>query len=773
MKAPTKNYLRGMRHQVGSLIGLVIIIAVAVAFYTTLKTVVINYETSTNTYFADYTFPDAIISGANFTESDATMARDVDGVGAVQLRAIVDVENGDDTLRIFSYDTQDPEVNTPYIYEGTAPQSANECLVTQKYATKNNLQIGATLKLENTHFSDECTVVGLATSPEHMYLRQNDMQPVANTQAFGVVYVDTEFATRNQLPFGELVFRYANGADVSTTTEKVEATLPVQKLLGTTEHDDIFSYQAHRADLEQFEIFAYLFPIVFFVIAGIVIFVSQRRAVIRDRTQIGALKAMGYGNWQVTQLYLLGTIVTAALGLLAGFGLSLILGPWVVGAFDAMLSAPFLSFGNAWQNLLVPAIVAVIICVVPTLLAVHQVIRLNPATAMRPAPPAAGRDIWVQKTPLWKHLSFNTRYGLKAALRNRGRFAAMVCGIVAMLALVTLSLGFRDSFNFVTTSYYDDIANYDISVQTAPTPVGTVPEFSTTVSAITNEQVFALPATVQFDGQSKDLPTYISADPLKTHTFVSTNGGAISYADGVVLPRVFAQNLGVKRGDIVKISTASQLLDGEVEVVDISDQDLGFGIIMTYETARDALGFSAPLYNVVYAQVDGDAQQAAQTLSDDSHVVSVTTLADDRASYQQISAMFNTFIFLLVLFSIVLGVATLYAISSITLLSRQYEFVVLRVMGYDRGDILLAYIKELLLQCALAIPLGLWIGYLLVGQLVTAFQLDTLSFSRHITPATYVYSAGIALAVLGLMVLVARRQLGRQNLVEGLKSRGD
>ena len=105
MKAPTKNYLRGMRHQVGSLIGLVIIIAVAVAFYTTLKTVVINYETSTNTYFTDYTFPDAIISGANFTESDAMMARDVDGVGAVQLRAIVDVESGDDTLRIFSYDT--------------------------------------------------------------------------------------------------------------------------------------------------------------------------------------------------------------------------------------------------------------------------------------------------------------------------------------------------------------------------------------------------------------------------------------------------------------------------------------------------------------------------------------------------------------------------------------------------------------------------------------------------------------------------------------------
>jgi putative ABC transport system permease protein len=121
----------------------------------------------------------------------------------------------------------------------------------------------------------------------------------------------------------------------------------------------------------------------------------------------------------------------------------------------------------------------------------------------------------------------------------------------------------------------------------------------------------------------------------------------------------------------------------------------------------------------------------------------------------------------------VLGVATLYAISSITLLSRQYEFVVLRVMGYDQGDVLVAYVKELLLQCLLAIPLGLLAGYFLLGQLVTVFTLDSMSFSRYMTPASYLYAVAITLAVLGIMVLVARHQLTHQDLVEGLKSHSE
>lgn len=773
MSAPIKNYLRGMRHQLGSLVGLIVIIAVATAFYTTLKTVVANYDTSTETYFNEYKFPDAVVSGVGFSESDAIAVRDVTGVAAVQLRAVVDVKSGDNTLRVFSYDSQNPEVNAPYIYEGAAPSSVDECLITQKYAENNTIKVGMKIALANKTFSDECTVSGLATSPEHMYLRQNNTQPVATTRAFGMVYVDTAFAVRNKLAFNELAVRYVSSADISSTTQEVKAALPAQKLLGVTEHDDIFSYQAHSSDVELFNIFAFIFPVTFFVIASVVVFVSQRRAVMRDRWQIGTMKAMGLGGQQIMWLYVAGAIIVSILGLAVGFGISLAIGPWIIGRFNVMLATPYFNFDDAYKHLLVPVIVSLIICIIPTLLAVWQVVRLKPAAAMRPAPPVAGRDIWLQKIALWRHLSFNTRYGVKAALRNRGRLVAMVCGIMAMISLLILSLGFRDSFNFATSSYYDAIANYDLVVQTAPTPFTTAPSFIADVTTSAYEPVFTMAATVTHNGVSKDITTFISDEPLKMHNFVSTNGGAIDVKDGVVLPREFAHQLGVKQGDTVAISTVNKSLDGEVKVVDISNQDLKFSAIMTLDAARDKLGFNNEAYNFVYMQVRDDAGQAAKNLSDNSGVISASSKADDQSSYHQLTQTFNMFIIILVAFSVVLGIAALYAISSITLLSRQYEFVVLRVMGYSQGDVLLAYVKELLLQCVFAIPIGLFGGYVLLQQLLAAFKTDSMSFSLHITPFTYASSVAIALAVLGVMVLIARHQLIRQDLVEGLKSRNE
>lgn len=51
MKAPTKNMLRQSARQARSLLGLIIIIAVGIGFYVTIKTSSVNYENSSNKFF--------------------------------------------------------------------------------------------------------------------------------------------------------------------------------------------------------------------------------------------------------------------------------------------------------------------------------------------------------------------------------------------------------------------------------------------------------------------------------------------------------------------------------------------------------------------------------------------------------------------------------------------------------------------------------------------------------------------------------------------------
>ena len=97
--------------------------------------------------------------------------------------------------------------------------------------------------------------------------------------------------------------------------------------------------------------------------------------------------------------------------------------------------------------------------------------------------------------------------------------------------------------------------------------------------------------------------------------------------------------------------------------------------------------------------------------------------------------------------------------------------ILLRVMGYSRGDILRAYTKELLLQAVIAVPIGAVLGYLITLFAVGDFATDSIAFKADIHPATYLYAALILIGVLIYVLITAARQLRRQNLVQGLKSR--
>ena len=125
------------------------------------------------------------------------------------------------------------------------------------------------------------------------------------------------------------------------------------------------------------------------------------------------------------------------------------------------------------------------------------------------------------------------------------------------------------------------------------------------------------------------------------------------------------------------------------------------------------------------------------------------------------------------MFSIVLGVAALYSVSTIALLARQYEFVILRVMGYSPRDISLAYLKELGVQFVVGLPFGFIGGYYLTSFVARLFANSQMLFEAFINWDTYAYSALAALIVIGFVSLISLRKIARLQLVEGLKGRDE
>lgn len=770
MQAPTKNMLRQLRRQVASLLGLITILAVGAGFYITIKTSSVNYENSSHQYFHEYALPNLLIAGNEFSTEDEHAVAGLAGVEAVQRRAIVDTQRGDHTLRVMTYDTQSPRTNKPYIYDGVAPATVDECLITEKYAHANNVQVGDRIEFSHKQFNEYCNIVGYATTPEDLYLKQSATQPIADPQEFGMLYVDTEFIARHNIPFQELAIVYNDDADSEKLDDQIADVLK-DKAQHLTKRPNIYSYNAFKSDVEHFGLMAYVFPLVFLILASIVIFVSQRRSVMRDRRQIGILKAMGYSSWQVIRLYLAGAVIIACIGSALGFGLAQLAGPWVIDNFDSVLSAPFLDFSGSDFYTIVPTIIAVVVCVIATLIAVRRITTIHPAEAMHSDPPAHGRDILLQRTRIWDRLSFNSRYALKAMLRNKGRFGAMVCGVIALLMLTVMSLGFRDSFRFVTSNYYDTVANYDASIQVPPTPLDHDLHFLENENIESYQKALVTSASLTFQDSTEELPLLIAENPIQMHRLTTLEGTSIDVQDGIVIPSYYAEKLGVGIGDTLDIASFNNTVDGTVTVTGLSDQNLGFTGALTFTTAQHDLHLDSDFYNTVYVQANDTIDALVKHIKHQDDVLSVSSLSDDKTSYEKLTDTFGVYTTLLVFFSIVLGLAALYSISTIALLSRNYEFVVLRVMGYSNREILKAYAKELCIQFLIALPIGLAAGYYLTIYLTSLFSNESMLFEARITWISYAVAIVAAICVLLIIGDNARRQINKQDLVSGLKSR--
>ncbi len=777
MRVTTKNSLRQVKHQLGAFLAVMMIIGVAIGFYSTLKTASHVYQTMGETHFANNKMPSAIIGGQGFSETDLAEAKKITGVDAAELRARLDAKHTNNPqeakrIRVHSYNSDNPQVNIPYVYEGRTPNNPDECLLHERYARANDVALGQQVTIKLHDVTDSCTVVGLATTPEDAYLTASETSFLSDPTDFGVLYVDTKFITRNHLPLTELTLLVNDNSSLDETVDTVTKSINTKQITSITKHDRIYSYSAFKADTQQFEVFAYIFPTTFFVISAIVIYVSQRRSVLRDRRQIGIMKAMGLTDREITRHYLIYALMVVLGGVLLSFILSYSAGPWLIGRFNNVLDVPGFTYPGPFDYLLGPIIFALVLCLFSTYIAVRRVVQIVPAEAMHAEKPPAGHDLLLQKTPLWEKLHFNTRYSLKAALRNRGRFWATVVGMIATVALIVTSSGFMDTFLTMTSRYYDKVATHDLTIEfTEPQAFYSTPAWLTDNSE-SFEKVLALPITLEQGGSEETLLLNVSESPYAMRAFTDKTGISPDPANGIVLPNYYADTLDLQVGDTIHVSTPNKQLDDDLTVTGITEQSFGFTGLMTYETAQKH-GIETSSYNLIYLRVKPGQSitEVKQKIEAQQGISSVSSTTDEKTSMLNLTKVFYQYIILLVLFSLLMGIATLYSIASISLLARQYEFVLLRVMGYSRGEIIQAYTKELLLQAIVAIPFGYVLGYALISIIDDDFSTESMIFSASPAWPTYAYAALLLFVIIAVVILQAHRQIGKQQLVEGVKAR--
>lgn len=727
------------------LFGIMIIIAIGVCFLVTLYTIVLRFEETANQYFIDHAYANVTFYGA-FDDESVSIISEFDGVLLAQGRRVHDFRENEKILRAISL-TDD--INILYLYSGRKPQDDMEGAILKRNAEAMSISIGDELTI-----GDKTIVItGIASAPEYIFMVQNKRIMMAQPNSFGVVFVTEAFFAEG---YNEIIaltdsnFCIDNASDEIVTFNSV-----LQK--------DQTNYDLYITQLDILRTFAYIFPFVFAVLIAIVIYVMLSRAIQKERKQIGTMKALGVSDITIIGIYLSQFCFTALIGGILGCVAATYIGDVLIGIFSYVFEVPTLTF-VVYLGLWIPAIItSILLCAISGLIALLSILTLLPAHAMRPRQPRGGKRTSPKSASfLWNQFSFNTRYTLKSALRNKGRFLAVSFGMCGTCLLLSFSLGYNNSITNTQNRYFNGFANYDVIINLDLFPL-----------------YFNHPVLRRVDDSYKSLIMPIEIQDERYVFTIVENGfdmfhiPSAALQNGIIIPENFADKWGAQVGDKLKISEIGSRLeidDYYAIVSAIIPQHLGPMLITSFDYINSVTDDISSVYNTIFGK---SRNMEALSLYLTNNDIDFTTIDDDRASFESIMEVLSIVIWLMIILSTILGVTVLYSVGMINLSAREYEYMFMGVMGYPRKSILMAHAKETIIQLVFAIPLGFYFGNLLLKNTEDQFSSNSFVLSGVIFPQSYFISSLLVISVTAFMAFVTSHHIERLDVVDGLKVQDD
>jgi putative ABC transport system permease protein len=515
-------------------------------------------------------------------------------------------------------------------------------------------------------------------------------------------------------------------------------------------------------------------PAIFLAVAGFLLHVVTARLVATQREQVAALKALGYRDRTIA-LHYLKLVAPMVLG---GYLLGLLLGRWL-GSMMTGLYAEFFRF-PAFAHRISPELAWIALAIVAgtavlgTLTAIANTVRLSPAEAMRPPAPGNYRRSLLEHEPRLR-LAPPLRMIVRNVERRPLRAALTVGGIAASVAIVIMGNFFRDAIEAIVDTQFNLQMRGDVIVwMTDP------------VDAAAGRELARLPGVLQVEPgrrlavrfvhghrSEKGLVDGHVAAPQLQRVIDVDQRLALAPADGLLMTDRLAEKLGLRPGDTVTV----ELREGRRSVLHLVLQGtvadmMGLNAFIQREALNRLLddGDVANFFSLRVAQAElPRLLQATQELPRVAGAFSKATML---RNMQEISAR-NVRIMstILTAFAAVIAVGVVYNNARIALAERSWELASLRVLGFTRGEVSLLLLGELALGIAVALPLGMFLGWALTHLIVGAIRSDQFLFPVVIQPRTYAWAALCVVAAGVASALVVRRRIDRLDMVAALKTR--
>ncbi|MGI6746793.1 MAG: ABC transporter permease [Anaerovoracaceae bacterium] len=774
--------IRMINHSKGQFIAVLTIITMGVAIFTSLNMASVNMNNTVDAYYKQNNFADLFIQTVAIPYQKVKQLEDINGVdqamGRITLEVpmITDNQNERVNLRLITTTGDEDEINRSTLLEGKLiSDPGREALLIEQFAKARGIGTGDEINVQIRGKQYALEVVGIVANPEFIYIMENNQSILPAEKNFGICYVTEEFGQQASGLIGsynELLIRYDVYADEELLIDDVENALDLYGVKQTIKREDQLSNAIINQELVQLNNMASTIPILFLVVAALILMMMLSRMVKKDRIKIGVLKSIGYRNGQVLFHYVKYSLSAGVIGGAVGAVLGMLLAGAITRLFLEYFHIPMLRVEFYYSYLIIAIILSAAFCILSGLIGARGALKITPADAMRSEAPKSGKRILLEKIPFfWKRLSFSSKMINKNIFRIKKRTLFVMAGISLTYAMMLFSTSMPSIMDQMMNEHFREFQRMDYNIGfTSPVHYNTVRDMEHLIDANYIEGKLEYPFELTNGNKKKAVNIIGLSRDTRFYTFIDNKGNEINLPrQGVLVTENLAKALDIEKGDLIQVNNyIPNREDIIVQVKGVIRQSLGMNAYMDIDTMGKLL-LEKNVINGVY--IDSSDPNINEKLIKAANIGPVMSIADMRSAYEQYMTMVNISIGIMVLFSGILGFSIVYNATIVSLSEREMEFSSLRVLGFSKWEIFMMIVRENNILVILGIGFGIPLGFLMSEYSAAAFSTDIYTVDMTPTLTALVYAGIYTIVCFFLAQLATYRKIQKLDFLQALKNR--
>ena len=623
----------------------------------------------------------------------------------------------------------------------------------KSFADAKGLKVGDNISFEFEGYEIEKQIRGLGYSPEYVY-HASTSSVIPDFNKIGFAYMSYKAFPEDNITYNVLNVKFDGTAENYNDILSYHMDGYYSTFVERAEHSSVSQFSE---EMDQHKMMGDIFPVVFILIAMLILLTTMTRIITHQRTQIGILKASGFKNRSIILHY-----VSYGFWLvLAGSILGLILGPMTLPQlFYPSMSATYKlpSWNPAWSmDFVYVAALMVIMSLAVSYYAVKNISEEKPADTIRPKVPKVSTSGFLEKLGIWKHLSFNIRWNYRDAKRNKFRALMTIIGVIGCSALLVCAFGMYDGMNDLKEWEYSQINHYDSKLVINEN--ATDSQIDDVVSEVNGDKIMESAIEIESDDAKKSGSLLVLNDTdLITPTDYDWNKVDIK-EDEVSISQKMADMLNVKVGDTVKwhIMGSNKWVNTKIDKIHADPISQGF--IMSSEKLED-LDLNYTPTSVITSEHVNETYDG---------VKAANSMKDMTSSWDELTESMWMLIYILIFFACLLAVVVLYNLGLLSFTEIEREIATLKVLGFKTSALRKLLLTQNLWFTAIGFILGIPVGYYILAIMWESSG-DSFYILPSVSLSNFILTAVITFVLSILVNLMFSRKIKKLDMVESLKS---